>query len=47
MGVGASRRISAVRWGVGRSIVTAWILTLPACGLLAWLITLILTPLLA
>jgi phosphate/sulfate permease len=26
-----------VRWGVGREIVTAWILTFPVCGLLAWL----------
>jgi len=29
MGVGASKRISAVRWGVAGNIVTAWILTLP------------------
>lgn len=36
MGVGASRRLSAVRWGIGGNIVLAWILTLPACGLLAW-----------
>ncbi len=31
MGVGASRRLSAVRWGVGRNIVTAWLLTFPIC----------------
>jgi PiT family inorganic phosphate transporter len=37
MGVGSTRRLSAVRWGVGREIVTAWILTFPVCGLLAWL----------
>ncbi|HUO78379.1 MAG TPA: inorganic phosphate transporter [Thermodesulfovibrionales bacterium] len=36
MGVGASKRLSAVRWGIGGNIVLAWILTLPACGLLAW-----------
>lgn len=36
MGVGCTRRLSAVRWGVGRQIVTAWILTFPVCGLLAW-----------
>jgi inorganic phosphate transporter, PiT family len=36
MGVGSSRRFSAVRWGVGSEIVTAWILTFPACGLMAW-----------
>lgn len=39
MGVGASKRLSAVRWGVGFSIVMAWVLTIPACALLAWLIT--------
>ncbi len=38
MGVGATRRLSAVRWGVGSDIVTAWILTFPVCGLLAWLV---------
>ena len=36
MGVGASRRLSAVRWGVAGNIVTAWVLTLPVSGLLAW-----------
>ena len=36
MGVGATRRMSAVRWGVTRDIVTAWVLTFPVCGLLAW-----------
>ena len=29
MGVGTSDRIKAVRWGIARSIVTAWILTIP------------------
>jgi PiT family inorganic phosphate transporter len=38
MGVGASKRLSAVRWGIGKSIVTAWILTIPACVILAWVI---------
>jgi PiT family inorganic phosphate transporter len=38
MGVGATRRLSAVRWGVGTEIVTAWILTFPVCGLIAWLV---------
>jgi len=36
MGVGATRRFSAVRWGVSRNIVTAWVLTFPVCGLIAW-----------
>ena len=35
MGVGASRRLSAVRWGVGRNIVTAWVLTFPICAALS------------
>jgi PiT family inorganic phosphate transporter len=35
MGVGATKRLSAVRWGVARSMVTAWVLTLPAAGLFA------------
>jgi PiT family inorganic phosphate transporter len=38
MGVGASRRLSAVRWGIGKTIVLAWMLTLPACLILAWII---------
>lgn len=38
MGVGATRRLSAVRWGIARNIVLVWILTFPACGLLGWLI---------
>jgi PiT family inorganic phosphate transporter len=36
MGVGATRRFSAVRWGVSRNIVVAWILTFPVCGFIAW-----------
>ena len=35
MGVGATKRLSAVRWGVARNIVTAWVLTFPAAGLVA------------
>jgi PiT family inorganic phosphate transporter len=38
MGVGASKRFSAVRWGIGGNIVIAWILTIPACTILAWVI---------
>jgi len=38
MGVGAIRRLSAVRWGLARNIVLAWIVTFPACGILGWLI---------
>jgi len=32
MGAGATKRFSAVRWGVARSILIAWILTFPAAG---------------
>jgi PiT family inorganic phosphate transporter len=35
IGVGAARRTSAVRWGVARHIVLAWVLTLPAAGLIS------------
>jgi len=37
MGVGASQRLSAVKWGVVSNIVTAWVLTIPACMVLAGL----------
>jgi len=35
MGAGATRRLSAIRWGVAGNIVFAWLLTLPAAGLVA------------
>jgi PiT family inorganic phosphate transporter len=35
VGVGAARRVSAVRWGVANSIVIAWIITIPATALIA------------
>jgi len=35
MGAGATRRFSAVRWGVAGNIVFAWLLTIPAAGLVA------------
>ena len=38
MGVGATKRLSAVRWGVARKIVLAWIFTLPMTMGVAWLI---------
>ena len=44
MGVGATRRLSAVRWGVAGNIITAWIITFPVCGglgyLFSWLLDL-------
>jgi len=36
MGVGATRRLSAVRWGIAGKIVMAWVFTLPACFAAAW-----------
>jgi PiT family inorganic phosphate transporter len=38
VGVGATKRLSAVRWGVTVSLVWAWILTIPVSGLLAALV---------
>jgi len=37
MGVGAAKRLSAIRWTVVERMVWAWILTIPITGLLAWL----------
>ncbi|MBA7601263.1 hypothetical protein ES703_08330 [subsurface metagenome] len=45
MGVGATKRLSAVRWGVARRIVAAWIITFPVCGGLGYLIARLLHPL--
>jgi len=46
VGVGATRRLSAVKWGVAGRIVWAWILTIPAAGVIAgvsfWLVRLVL-----
>jgi PiT family inorganic phosphate transporter len=43
MGVGASRRVNSVRWGIARRIVVAWVVTLPASALFAaimfWVLT--------
>jgi len=35
IGVGSTRRLSAVRWGVTRSIVWAWLMTIPAAAIIA------------
>jgi PiT family inorganic phosphate transporter len=35
IGVGAARKVSAVRWNIAANIVVAWIVTLPAAGLMA------------
>jgi PiT family inorganic phosphate transporter len=39
MGVGATSRLSAVRWGVTLHIIAAWVLTFPVCGAIAWAVT--------
>ena len=44
MGVGATRRLSAVRWGVAKNIGVAWVLTIPAAALVAAIMTWILHP---
>lgn len=36
LGVGATKRLSAVRWGIAGKIVLAWVLTLPVCIGMAW-----------
>jgi len=38
MGVGATKRLSAVRWGVAGNIVVAWVLTIPAAAAMAALV---------
>jgi len=35
VGVGSTQRLSAVRWGVARRIVIAWVVTMPMSGLIA------------
>ena len=42
MGVGATKRLSAVRWGVGKRIVYAWIITIPASAGIAAVVLIIL-----
>jgi PiT family inorganic phosphate transporter len=36
IGVGSTQRLTAVRWGVARRIVWAWVITIPAAALMAW-----------
>ncbi|MFC8615842.1 anion permease [Micromonospora purpureochromogenes] len=45
MGVGATKRLSAVRWNVAGNIVLAWIITFPAAALIACLTYLVVRPL--
>jgi inorganic phosphate transporter, PiT family len=41
MGVGSTRRLSAVRWGIGKRIVYAWLITIPASAAIASIIIMI------
>jgi PiT family inorganic phosphate transporter len=41
IGVGATRRLSAVRWGIAGRIVTAWVLTIPGCFLMGYVVALV------
>jgi PiT family inorganic phosphate transporter len=43
IGVGTARRVSSVRWNVAKDIVVAWVVTMPAAGLIAALFYLIAT----
>jgi PiT family inorganic phosphate transporter len=38
LGVGSTRRLSAVRWGIAGQIVMAWVFTIPACFMIAWVV---------
>lgn len=42
MGVGSTRRLSAVRWGIAGNIMAAWVITFPVCGGLGYLFSLLL-----
>jgi PiT family inorganic phosphate transporter len=41
MGVGATQRLSAVRWGVARQVLLAWVLTIPGAFAIAFVVSLI------
>ena len=44
MGVGATKRLSAVRWGVAGNIAIAWVLTIPAAATVAGIVYFVLRP---
>jgi PiT family inorganic phosphate transporter len=43
MGVGATKRFSAVRWGVGKNLIYAWIITIPASAAVAAVVLIFIT----
>ncbi len=38
LGIGATKRLSAVKWGVAGRMVAAWVITIPACIAMSWLV---------
>ena len=44
LGVGLSKRMSAVNWGIASRILVAWVLTIPASGAVAFVTYMVLTP---
>jgi PiT family inorganic phosphate transporter len=44
VGVGSTKRLSAVRWGITAQIVMTWLITFPACAILGYLFAIILKP---
>jgi PiT family inorganic phosphate transporter len=44
VGVGSTKRLSAVRWGITAQIVMTWLITFPACAVLGYVFALILKP---
>ena len=44
VGVGSTKRLSAVRWGITAQIVMTWLITFPACAILGYLFAMILKP---
>jgi PiT family inorganic phosphate transporter len=41
LGVGSTKRLSAVRWGIAGRIVTAWVLTIPGCFVMGYVIAVV------
>ncbi|HZP97891.1 MAG TPA: inorganic phosphate transporter [Candidatus Limnocylindria bacterium] len=41
LGVGSTRRLSAVRWGIAGRIVTAWVLTIPGCFVMGYVVAVV------
>ncbi len=41
MGVGASRRLSSVNWGIVKNMAAAWLLTFPGCGAVGFLMAIL------